>query len=207
MVVEARGRERRRRKKTLASISIFFSLLSKKKKKNSNNKPTPTTKLLQVADPFRRRETRPKHMWATSGSRKVAADGWGENNNADETAAAASAAAEAADAAAAAAAAAEEESIKLSPSKAAARASKLLEPTFQRPIPALEIDVSGIEAELAEARRVAAAGGPAAAAASGGLSEISRTLLGADWRPTPLPGAAALRRISLEEYKRRQGLA
>ena len=91
MVVEARGRERRRRKKTLASISIFFSLLSKKKKKNSNNKPTPTTKLHQVADPFRRRETRPKHMWATSGSRKVAADGWGENNNADETAAAASA--------------------------------------------------------------------------------------------------------------------
>ena len=114
-------------------------------------------------------------MWATSGSRKAAAaadGGAGEDDatkRAEQEVAAAAAAAEAA--------AAEEESKQLSPSKAAARASKLLEPTFQRPIPALEIDVSGIEAELAEARR---AGGSSRRDAFGDLAHSSGRRLEAD---------------------------
>ena len=156
-------------------------------------------------------------MWATSGSRTKAASAADGETDGDATERAAREIAAAAEAEAARAA----EEAKLSPSKAAARASKLLEPTFQRSIPALEsLDVSAIEAELAEARLAASggggggggAGGPSATAAGRpaaavAAAEIARTLLGANWRPTPLPGAAALKRISLAEYKRRQGLA
>ena len=201
-VKEERTRRRRSRRPRRDLLpNLFFLTRRKKQTTFSQQKRQNDT---QVADPFRRRETRPKHMWATSGSRNNKAD----ENDGDATKRAEQEIAAAAEAEAARAA----EESALSPSRAAARASRLLEPTFQRPIPALEdLDVSGIEAELALAKRRGGGGvtGGAAGAtpAAGGFSEIARALLGADWRPTPLPGAAALRRISLAEYKRRQGLA